>query len=402
MGTRTVNLSVIVYGSRSIGLSPPRVSQGACTATQLVPELTSFSGGYPANAAWPAYLRVQVMDDCMNPVTQGTVTARFGNGNPADLALGNAAADGTWLGTLTFPASMPNVSNSVIIEATGGGAPALTGSVTRAFEVGGLVDSPPVLVSEGIVNGASFEAHPLSPGSIFSVFGTGLSNRVFNAGLPFGGGEQAPSLPIPTTLGGTRLFFAGGGFAPILFSLDLQVNAITPFALSNRVNESVDVRAQRGGTLSMPVPVFVADSQPAMFTQTGTGAGAASIVHLDGTLVNAANPAVAGEVILVFLTGLGAVNPAIQDGHPSCEPDGVCLPDGSNLVIRGTAAQASMTIGGVAIPQGNIAFAGLAPGFAGLYQMNVVMPAGLPSGDQPLKVTLGSQTSPDGVAIRIQ
>jgi uncharacterized protein (TIGR03437 family) len=61
-----------------------------------------------------------------------------------------------------------------------------------------------------------------------------------------------------------------------------------------------------------------------------------------------------------------------------------------------------MTIGGVAIPQGNIGFAGLAPGFAGLYQMNVVMPAGLPSGDQALKVTLGSQTSPDGVTIRIQ
>ena len=86
----------------------------------------------------------------------------------------------------------------------------------------------------------------------------------------------------------------------------------------------------------------------------------------------------------------------------SCEPDGNCLPDGSNLVIRSTAGQASMTIGGVAIPQDNIAFAGLAPGFAGLYQMNVIMPAGLPSGDQALKVTLGSQTSPDGVTIRIQ
>src|SRR6185437_1490378 len=97
-------------------------------------------------------------------------------------------------------------------------------------------------------------------------------------------------------------------------------------------------------------------------------------LHSDGSLVNASAPARRGEFVSVYLSGLGATNPAVNDGAaaPSSEP------------FARITGSVKVFIGGqpVAAPQ----FAGLAPGFAGLYQLNIQVPVTVDSGEQSLAV----------------
>ena len=149
------------------------------------------------------------------------------------------------------------------------------------------------------MHAASFENQPLAAGNIFSLFGEGLSERKIDLGQPFGGGALAASLPLSSELGGTKIIFAGQGSAPLLFSREDQVNAITPYGLN--VNQERDIYVQRGTTLSSAVSVHASQVRPAAFTQLGTGIGPASIQTIDGALVNANNPVSAGDTVHHYL-----------------------------------------------------------------------------------------------------
>ena len=98
-------------------------------------------------------------------------------------------------------------------------------------------------------------------------------------------------------------------------------------------------------------------------------------------------------MIQIFCTGLGAVEPPIEDGQPSCAPDDVCLPDGSNLILRTTVMRPTVTISGLLVPDGNILLSGLAPQFAGLYQVNLIVPEGVPSGNAEVVISVAGQES---------
>jgi len=102
----------------------------------------------------------------------------------------------------------------------------------------------------------------------------------------------------------------------------------------------------------------------------GTGPGA--IEHgLTYQLVTDTNPAAGGEVISVYCTGLGAVVPPVQTGAAATSASQTVVP--VQVLIAGNAAQ--------------VLYSGVAPGFAGLNQVNVVVPPGTPSGPQPLVIS---------------
>ena len=394
--TRTVRLGLLVQDATDAINSLSPVSQGSCTPTMLIPELTSNSEGVPISAGWPASIGVTVLDDCQQPMVDGNVTATFTNGHPP-LALEHTN-EGLWSESVIFSSSETGTAVVTIsASAPAGGVMSIEGQITRSLDVLPNADGPPVLSSEGIVHAASFESQPLAAGTMFSLFGEALSERKIDLSQPFGGGESATSLPLSSELGGTRIIFAGQGMAPLLFSREDQVNAITPYGLD--VNQERDIYVQRGTTLSSVVSVQTSQVRPAVFTQLGTGIGPASIRDNNGVLVNENNPVSAGDVFIIFGAGLGEVDPPIEDGHPSCEPDGVCLPDLSNLMLRSVVSSPTVTVGGVPIP---VIFAGLSPNFAGLYQINAILAEGVPPGDAEIKITFGGFESPDGVTIRVQ
>lgn len=201
----------------------------------------------------------------------------------------------------------------------------------------------------GILNSASFAppTFPISGGTIVSLFGTGLAS----------GTESAQSTPLPRSLLGTGVT-VNGVAAPLFFVSPGQINIQVPFATSGA---SANIIVNRGGSNSNTVAVPVAPSSPGFFTQNVTGIGPGIITHADFSLVTPQSPAAPGETVIMFLTGLGALNPPVADGAPGP----------SNPLSQTTDPNILVSFGG---ESGTILFSGAAPFFVGLYQMNVTIP----------------------------
>ena len=180
-------------------------------------------------------------------------------------------------------------------------------------------------------------------------------------------------------LAGTQALL--GGFAiPLLFSREDQVNGILPFALADRVNESLPLVVRRGASLSFPEPVLLVAARPGSYTQNASGTGPGSILDLGFQLVTPENPVRPGDIIQIFCTGLGEVTPPVESG--------VAAPTNPLSV---TTQAIAVTIGG---QNATVLFSGLAPNFAGLYQLNVTIPDGLPPGAAQIVISIGGQPSP--------
>ena len=201
----------------------------------------------------------------------------------------------------------------------------------------------------GVVNAASFAppTHPISGGAMLSLFGTGMANTT-----------SAPTVtPLPTSLDGVTVT-VNGTPAPLFFVSPGQINLQTPFTVQG---PTANIIVTNNGQASPPVEVPVAATSPGIFSVQQTGFGPGIVTHADFSLVTAQNPARLGEVVIIFLTGLGAVDPSFPDGTP-----GPVSP-----LSQTTDPNISVQFGG---ETGTVLFSGAAPGFVGLYQLNVQIP----------------------------
>jgi uncharacterized protein (TIGR03437 family) len=230
-----------------------------------------------------------------------------------------------------------------------------------------------------VVSNASFASGaPLAPGAFVAIFGSNLASSTALAG----------SLPFSTNMGGAQVFL-GGEALPLQYAANGQINAIIPYDAP--VNATQQLIVEQGGAYSMPETILLATAQPAVFTvdQSGGGAGAITVVKSNGKQFQSspAMPAAAGDVLEIFCSGLGAVTPAVLAGSaaPASPP-------------AKTVNQVTATVGGQPV---QVAFAGLAPGFAGLYQVNVSVPSGITGDAVPVVLTVaGASSPPVTVAIR--
>ena len=115
------------------------------------------------------------------------------------------------------------------------------------------------------------------------------------------------------------------------------------------------------GELSNGVVVPVEASSPGIFSVEETGIGPGVLTHADFKPITEANPALPGERIIIFVTGVGALNPPIADGSPG-PADPLSFTTDPNVAVL---------FGG---EEGRIFFSGAAPFFVGLYQINVTIP----------------------------
>jgi len=248
---------------------------------------------------------------------------------------------------------------------------AQSGSVTAST-------STPIIDAGGITNAAS-GAPVIAPGAFIAIYGANLA----------GGTTVASSPTFPTSLGSTQVFL-GGQSLPLYFTANQQIDAIVPYGINP--NSSQQLIIQSGATLSQPEPVIVAAAQPGVFTQNQSGSGPGAILGQKpggvAALNTSANPASAGDALLIYCTGLGTVTPAVAAGSPA---------PASTLSKTDNAVTA--TVGG---QNAQVLFAGLAPGFVGLYQVNVIVPSGIVAADDvPVVLTeAGALSAPVTVAIQ--
>ena len=222
------------------------------------------------------------------------------------------------------------------------------------------------LFPNGMVNAASstpFTAH-LSPGEFLTLLGTGLAPSA----------ASATTLPLPQSLKGVQVMINGRP-APIQFVSPGQINVIVPF-----FTESIaQIQVINNGNNSNVVTQFVGSTSAGVFTIPEGGIANAAALHAaDFSLVSDSSPAQAGESVAVYLAGMGTVSPAISDGAAG--------PGGPNL--SNTVNQPRVFIEDSAgnFPEATVTYSGLAPGFAGLYQINFTVPSGLTSGSTSLEI----------------
>jgi uncharacterized protein (TIGR03437 family) len=183
------------------------------------------------------------------------------------------------------------------------------------------------------------------------------------------------------------------GFAsPMIYASATQVAAVVPYELKQFANASVVVRFL--GQTSNGVSVNVVTTQPGVFTANASGTGPGAILNSNSTSNSQANPATRGDAIVVYLTGEGETSPAGVTGKVTT----VASPPAP--LTPGPLLPVTVTIAG---QPANWSFAGEAPGFvSGVMQLNVIVPTGVPAGDQPIVVSIGGNPSQTGVTVSLR
>ena len=265
-----------------------------------------------------------------------------------------------------------------------------TGTITVAGEIiyvnqaaaGASVSSLASIAANGVVNAASYSP-PISPGSFVTIYGQNLADATTDWSAAITNGK------LPTALAGVQVLINGKN-AYVYYVQPTQVNAIAqPDTVTGSVE--VDVITNHG---TVPALVNMVQVSPGLFTYSLQGTPyAAALFTSDGAYVGAAGaisgvtsrPAQAGDYIMLFATGLGQTNPPYPVGQvlTAAYP----VPD---------ISQVSVLIGG---KPAIVGYAGMT--YAGVFQINIQVPNGVPAGDQPVVLGIAGQASLPGVYLTI-
>jgi uncharacterized protein (TIGR03118 family) len=265
--------------------------------------------------------------------------------------------------------------------ASGGDANAVyftAGGSTEQHGLFGSLQAVPVVSSTAVVNGASF-LPGMSQYSWVSVFGANLASTKRNwtaADMPGG------KLPIQLDGAGVTI---DGKSAYISYVSPTQINALVP--ADSKIGP-VPIATGNGGLTSAIVTVPMQAVSPAFFISksnyiAGFGPDNKTIIGPTTLFPNASAPVKPGDQISLYGTGFGPANTIIPDGQVIVTPIPISA---ITVMIGGTAAQvmAANLVG------------------PGLYQVNVIVPAGTPNGDVPVVATVGSGTTQSGTIIAVQ
>lgn len=217
-----------------------------------------------------------------------------------------------------------------------------------------------------ITHGADFQERPLTVGQHATLFGAGLGP------LEGVGATLDENGEVSRSLAGVRVL-ADEVEAPLFFVRDDQINFQMPFELLGRA--TVRIRVVNNGEEGLAAEAALAAAAPALFA-TGADPSQAIAVHADGSLNSAANPAGAGDSLVFYATGGGQTAPPGRTGMPAGQPFPAPLAD---IEVWIGAEQAQLD------------YAGAAPGFVGLMQINARMTAA--SGRSRVVLRAGDQES---------
>ncbi|HTR39616.1 MAG TPA: IPT/TIG domain-containing protein [Bryobacteraceae bacterium] len=237
----------------------------------------------------------------------------------------------------------------------------------------------PVYTAASIVNSADNQSGALAPNTIGTVYGKNLAytTRALTASDIQGG-------ILPTALGLSDVqVLIGGLLANLYYVSPTQVNFLVPsILLPGPVNVQLVVDSLAGPA----IPIQLAAAAPGLFQLDLVNAVA---TRPDGTVVTPDDPAKPGDVVVLYATGLGQVVPPVGYGE---------VPTAAAPLSR--MADLRLLLDGVAVDPSAVLYAGVCPNFAGLYQINLRLPAS--TGANPeLRVALGDAINIAGVKLPV-
>ena len=242
------------------------------------------------------------------------------------------------------------------------------------------IQAPPAILTGGVADAAAYTT-TLVPGSYAAIFGSALSDAasdIYSLQCPAG------ACVYPLSFDAVSVSFDAGGETypgyPYFVSPN-QVNVVVPWELEGQTSAQVklSIDAPWGATLfSNVITVPIANYAPAFFVSCGA---VCALDYPGYHLITTGNPAKRGQVIMVYANSLGPVTNPQGDGVPA---------SGTNLSV--TTTTPIVTIGGA---QAQVGWSGLAPGYQGLYQINLTVPDDSQTGSAvPISLQIGGATSP--------
>jgi minor extracellular serine protease Vpr len=270
------------------------------------------------------------------------------------------------------------------ITVAAGGIPGLTG---EAF-----ILPQPAITPGQIVDNAAFQP-TIAPGSIVAIKGSNLMDTLELVNTTLGYDVSATPFWEPV------LDFVNVSFdvpaanisvpAPIVAVSASQINVQVPWELSQAISAgqtSAQVKVIIDETIFSNVATAnMATYTPAFFTYSANGATIADALNPSYQVITSSNPAIPGNYIMLYANGLGPVATTPADGF-------------APAANTNTTQACTVSIGG---QPATVAFCGQPEGLA-IYQVNVQVPTNLTSGNQPITISVGGNTSPSGVVIPVQ
>jgi uncharacterized protein (TIGR03437 family) len=331
-----------------------------CSPTQVVPTQTGLANNFSVPTAWPTPLEIVLVNDCGDLVNTGQIVSTFSNGDPP-LALTladpkSARYSATW--TPRKPAAQVTISAQATAAGLAPSTIKLATSVTPS--------NAPVLNKDAVLNIYNpVGGVPTAPGTLVVIKGSYLASQP----------AVNTVIPVPTALGGTQVLI-GGVAAPITAVSPSQVNVQVPFEL--KAGQPYQVVISANGALTTPDGLQVADTSPGLSLLPS---GFVNATHQSGSAITETSPAKPGELIAVYLAGMGLTSLTIDSGTaPSTSASVLIQPD--------------ITVGGLPV---TYLYAGLTPGLVGVYQINLRVPDNTPDGNQPLQLSQAGAPSNSGL-----
>ena len=239
-------------------------------------------------------------------------------------------------------------------------------------------EGPPQLGA--VVNGAAQTIGAVAPGEIVTLYGVNIG--------PASGFEVSLNADgiLPVEAQGTQVYFNGIP-VPLFFVRYNQVNAQVPYEVSGLT--SVQVQVVFDGSSSETLSLDVATSAPGIFMFLD-GSNSAVVLNQDGALNSASNPESRGRIVTFFATGEGVMSPRRTTGEPAPMEPPFPVPD----------LPVAVHVGGV---DAEILYAGAAPGYVGLLQVNARIPVGAITGSNvPIELQVGENTSTNTVTMAVE
>jgi minor extracellular serine protease Vpr len=308
----------------------------------------------------------------VNP--SGSATLETVSGHPACSPFNSTS-------TVTCPTdNYGNAYAEVILGSTPSALPVISAGVSGTqIPVNYEIMASPAITAAGVVDAAVYR-QPIAPGSYINIYG---QNLVDSAYLNNPNGDPATSLDspssgaLPLTLDFTTVTFdvpSAGISVPgyVYFVSPGVVSVWVPRELQGQTSAQVKVTVDEtvfGNVVTVPL----SDYAPQLFQNPP---GVATAFDQNGNLITSSNPVARGAVAVFYANGLGPVNNPPASGDPA--------------VSSTTTSQPVVRIG---TQNAQVLFSGLAPGSAGEYQINVMVPTGISAGIQTVILEIGGQTS---------
>lgn len=236
----------------------------------------------------------------------------------------------------------------------------------------------PQYTAQGVVNAATQLGGPLAPNTIATLYGTNLAfdtRAVAQSDIVRG--------MMPTSLDGVGVWINSIPCS-LFYVSPTQINFLVPYQLTaGKVSLVVARDSQAGPTVSIQLN----STAPGLFLWNGNNAVAG---HLDGTVLSETAPAMPGEVVVLYVAGLGRTSPDTTGGQLATAAFPIYY-----------FSQLQILLDAVPCPPADILYAGLAPGFAGLYQINLRLPDNVGANPQ-IQISVGPQISPGFIQLAVQ